>query len=130
MNLYINDRLVCNSTQFYAKYHRHAMPQSIAMANMPPPGSNYNTQEYPLNIQQEAGGNIQPEPVNKRENMPGTFGGDHFVAPGVCPDFGEIRVGDIMRTESFYDFNIHNMMTHEGVPEKIMGNMRVYTGPL
>ena len=35
-----------------------------------------------------------------------------------------------MTTRAFYDMTIHRPMTHKGEEEKVMGNMRVFIGPL
>lgn len=122
LNLYINDRLICNSTQFYGKGAGHA--NMAGMESMKP-----KPRPAPASIE------IMPPDVESASDLekrdgPGVFGGDHITAPGVCTDFGEVRVGDIVRTESYYDFDIHKMMTHKGAPERIMGNMRVFMGPL
>jgi hypothetical protein len=120
------------------------MPQSYPMQQ----GANGLPQDY--NTQQGANGqnmppqeNMYPQQYNdpnarplqynhKRQDMNhgGAFGGDHIESPGACTDFGDIRKGDVMTTKAFYDMTVHRPMTHKGEEEKIMGNMRVFIGPV
>lgn len=97
--LYINDRPVCNSTQFYAQNY------------------NFGHSMHKENGMQQMGGQE-------------LFGGDHIESPGACTDFGDIKMGDVMTTRAYYDTTIHKLMTHKGEKEKVMGNMRVFIGPV
>src|ERR1700759_1733439 len=99
MNLYINGKVVCNSTMFYNKGSTSDM----------------------------SGGNITG--IGEHSHGATTFGGDHISNPGACTDFGTIKKGDVMTTDAIYDLKEHTIMTHEGKPERLMGNMRVYMGP-
>jgi len=56
--------------------------------------------------------------------------GDHISAPGACTDFGEVKSGQYLRATAQYDATIHPLMVHNGKREKLMGNMRVYIGPI
>lgn len=56
--------------------------------------------------------------------------GDHITAPGACTDFGELKAGQYIRATAQYDANKHPLMVHNGKREKLMGNMRVYVGPV
>jgi hypothetical protein len=130
LNLYINDVLVCNSTQIYGKgAGSHAKMESMqAMGPMQPKPI---SAPAPVPAESEdVDAPLAPQATDSLEKRDRVFGGDHITHPGVCTDFGEVRVGDVVRTESFYDFDIHTMMTHRGRPEKIMGNMRVFMGPM
>jgi hypothetical protein len=102
LQLYINDKVVCNSIMFYdggakglIKAHDWVSTKGVAA---------------------QAGKNE-------------TFGGAHIAAPGVCTNFGTIKKGDIIRIEAFYDFNKFDTMMHDGKPESLMGNCRVWIGP-
>ncbi|QDS78107.1 hypothetical protein FKW77_004136 [Venturia effusa] len=55
---------------------------------------------------------------------------DHIQAPGACTDFGELKAGQYIRATANYDATIHKLMVHNGQREKLMGNMRVYVGPM
>jgi hypothetical protein len=56
--------------------------------------------------------------------------GDHISAPGACTDFGEVKAGQYVRATAQYDATLHPLMVHNGKREKLMGNMRVYIGPI
>jgi hypothetical protein len=60
----------------------------------------------------------------------GGFGGAHISDPGACTDFGTVSKGDNVSSHAYYDMSKHAAMTHGGKPERIMGNMRVYMGPM
>jgi len=74
--------------------------------------------------------NARPLQYNYKRQHGGAFGGDHIESPGACTDFGDIRKGDAMTTKAFYDMFAHKGMTHKGEEEKVMGNMRVFIGPV
>lgn len=55
---------------------------------------------------------------------------DHIQAPGACTDFGSVSANQYIRATAQYDATIHKLMVHNGQREKLMGNMRVYIGPV
>jgi hypothetical protein len=58
------------------------------------------------------------------------FGGAHIAHPGACTNYANIKKGDTMQIEAYYDFSgEYAAMTHEGKAERLMGNCRVYIGP-
>lgn len=56
--------------------------------------------------------------------------GEHISDPGACTDFGTVSLGDKINAEAHYDATKHPLMVHNGKKEALMGNMRVYIGPL
>ena len=52
----------------------------------------------------------------------------HISDQGMCSNFGRIEKGDKMRIEAFYDTTKYSLLMHNGSPEALMGNMRVYIG--
>jgi hypothetical protein len=46
----------------------------------------------------------------------------------MCSNFGRVEKGDKMRIEAFYNTTKYSLLTHNGAPEALMGNMRVYIG--
>lgn len=59
-----------------------------------------------------------------------TFDGVHIAHPGACTNYADIKKGDIMQIEAYYDFSgEYSTMMHDGKAEALMGNCRVYIGP-
>jgi len=52
----------------------------------------------------------------------------HISDPGACTNFGEVKRGDRMTAEAWYDAVKYPLMEHNGKKENLMGNMRVYIG--
>jgi len=52
----------------------------------------------------------------------------HISDSSTCIDFGDIKSGDRMHIEAFYDSVKYPLMEHNGEKEKLMGIMRVYIG--
>jgi hypothetical protein len=68
---------------------------------------------------------------SRRDGHGGHGGGmDHISDPGACTDFGTLAKGDRLTSEAWYDANQHPLMVHNGKKENLMGNMRVYIGPM
>jgi hypothetical protein len=54
----------------------------------------------------------------------------HIAHPGSCTNYGDIKKGDQMQIEAYYDFSgPYAAMAHNGKVERLMGNCRVYIGP-
>jgi hypothetical protein len=113
MNLFINNNLTCNSTMFYERGATPAMSGSMSSGMGPKSGHS----------------RVRRNPSPQEHSHASSFGGDHIDKPGACTDFGEIKRGDLMSADAVYDMTQHTAMTHEGKPERLMGNMRVYMGP-
>jgi len=57
-------------------------------------------------------------------------GGLHISDPGACTDFATVKRGDNVTSRAYYDMDKHATQMHAGKAERIMGNMRVYMGPM
>ncbi|KAK3076281.1 hypothetical protein LTS18_013437, partial [Coniosporium uncinatum] len=53
----------------------------------------------------------------------------HISDSSVCMDFGEVKRGDKVYLEAFYNTNLHPLMIENGKAERLMGINRVYIGP-
>jgi len=59
----------------------------------------------------------------------GNDGAMHISDPGACTDFGEVKAGDRLTAEAWYDADKYGLMKNpQGKNENLMGNMRVYIG--
>lgn len=65
----------------------------------------------------------------KRDGPPKHDGMEHISDPGACTDFMDVKKGDKLSSEAWYDAIAHPLMVHDGKKENLMGNMRVYMGP-
>jgi len=63
-----------------------------------------------------------------RKRQHGGHGVMHISDPGACTDFGEVKTGDRLTAEAWYDADKYGLMNHNGKNENLMGNMRVYVG--
>ena len=54
----------------------------------------------------------------------------HISDPGACTDFASVAKGDNVTSRAYYDMTKHTTQMHAGKAERIMGNMRVYMGPM
>jgi hypothetical protein len=104
MDLAVNGKVVCDSQMFYGQR------QGYAAAKAAPAGGHAHARRSP---QMSAGG-----------------GGLHISDPGACTDFATVKKGDNVTSRAYYDMNKHATMMHAGKAERIMGNMRVYMGPM
>ncbi|KAF2436095.1 hypothetical protein EJ08DRAFT_226050 [Tothia fuscella] len=113
MRLFINGKQVCKSIMHYNLRPGYT-PPSGSMAGMSHGGhSKANNVNIPTaNISRRDGG-----------------GTDHISDPGACTNFGEVKKGDRLTSEAWYDAIAHPLMEHNGKKENLMGNMRVYVGP-
>jgi len=101
MRLFVSGQLVCKSIMHY-----NARPGYI------PPGGAAKGEHH------------------KRQSHGGHGGASamHISDPGACTDFGTIKSGDRLTAEAWYDADKYGLMVHNGKPESLMGNMRVYVG--
>jgi hypothetical protein len=98
--LYINNKLACDSAQFYNRNGTvvKAIKGTKELAARDGPGH-------------------------------GGFDGEHIISPGACVDYGTIKKGDVLKSQSYYDFDQFKTMAHNGKNEALMGNCRIYIGP-
>jgi hypothetical protein len=52
----------------------------------------------------------------------------HIIGSGICKDAGDVRAGDVLSADATYDPNVHQLVTHGGIPDPVMGSMGVYIG--
>jgi hypothetical protein len=134
--LLINDKLVCNSTMFYGRRAGYdGSRETTSGAGHPRPslsapevsvvwGKQIGEQsDLERRRSLETREMVNEVPMISRQ-------GTHISNPGACTNFATIKEGDVITSEAFYDFTIHQTMRHDGRFENLMGNMRVYIGPL
>jgi hypothetical protein len=157
--LMVNEQLVCNSTMFYGLRTGYdalesATESSTAAASVsgrtdsavviefpkpsisPPEVSEFSNEDYPfyLPLLPSSWGSVswlsKRSPQHQEDaHDGGAFGGSHISDPGACTDFAVIKKGDVITSEAHYDLQLHPTMSHDGKPERLMGNMRIYIGP-
>jgi len=135
MRLYVNSKLVCKSVMHYNSrdgYGKKAGKKASKPAEEeveeeePAPKK---TAKKPAKTSSMAG------MAGMRRDGHGGHGGhgdmamEHISDPGACTDFAEVKKGDRMTSEAWYDAVQHPLMVHNGKKENLMGNMRVYLGP-
>ena len=108
MDLAVNGKVVCDSQMFYGQRQGYTAAKAAAA------GGHAHARRSP---QMSSGGDA-------------AFGGLHISDPGACTDFATVRKGDNVTSRAYYDMNKHATMMHAGKAERIMGNMRVYMGPM
>jgi len=108
MDLRINNKVVCDSQMFYGKREGYSAATAAAMKG------HSHARRSP---QMSSGGEA-------------SFGGLHISDPGACTDFATVARGDNVTSRAYYDMDKHATMVHSGKAERIMGNMRVYMGPM
>jgi hypothetical protein len=67
---------------------------------------------------------------SRRDGHGGHGGGEHISDPGACTDFGTVSKGQYLRGVANYNADTHQLMEINGKKEALMGNMRVYVGPI
>jgi len=96
---YVNGKPACNSTQLYGRKPGFTEKADAGM-----------------------GGGVA--------GMAGMSGAmAHISDSSVCMDFGEVKRGDKVYLEAFYNTNLHPLMIENGKAERLMGINRVYIGP-
>ena len=108
MGLYINEKLICNSVMHYGGRSGWGGGNSV--------GGSAPT------------AHSSSAPSRARRDEPGIKNQLHISDQGMCSNFGRIEKGDKMRIEAFYNTTKYSLLMHNGSPEALMGNMRVYIG--
>jgi hypothetical protein len=106
--LYINNKLICKSIMHYGGRSGYG-------------GGNFAEASATTTQSSSA-----PSPA--RGDQPGIKTQLHISDQGMCSNFGRVEKGDRMRIEAFYNTTKYSLLTHNGHPEALMGNMRVYIG--
>jgi hypothetical protein len=106
MDLAVNGKIVCDSQMFYGARQGYTEAGTPAAAA----GAHAHARRSP--------------------QMSGGGPGLHISDPGACTDFATVRKGDNVTSRAYYDMGKHQMQMHAGKAERIMGNMRVYMGPM
>jgi len=104
MDVTVNGKVVCDSQMFYGK-----------------------RQGYTAAAAGHAHARRSPQMGSPGDSAPG---GLHISDPGACTDFASVKRGDNVTSRAYYDMDKHATMMHAGKAERIMGNMRVYMGPM
>jgi hypothetical protein len=104
MDLAVNGKVVCDSQMFYGQ-----------------------RQGYTAATTGHAHARRSPQMGSPGDSA---AGGLHISDPGACTDFASVKRGDNVTSRAYYDMDKHATMMHAGKAERIMGNMRVYMGPM
>jgi hypothetical protein len=104
MDVAVNGKVVCDSQMFYGQR------QGYSAAN--------------------TAGHAHARRSAQMSGPGGAAGGQHISDPGACTDFATVRKGDNITSRAYYDMNKHAAQMHNGKAERIMGNMRLYMGPM
>src|ERR1700743_1461636 len=98
--LYINDKVICKSIMHYGGRSGYRGGNSAGASDPTAHSSSAPSRD---------------EPGIKNQL--------HISDQGMCSNFGRIEKGDKMRIEAFYDTTKYSLLTHNGDPEALMGNM-------
>jgi len=132
MRLYVNSKLVCKSVMHYNA--RAGYGSAAGMGNGPA-AAKAGGAKAATGAKAGAPAKAAASHSHARRDGPGghAHGGndgmEHISDPGACTDFGDVKKGDRLTAEAWYDANAHPLMVHNGKKEALMGNMRVYVGP-
>jgi len=144
MRLMVNSKVVCKSVMHYntregygkdvkAKASKAAPAAADASAEEAAPEEAPAKSAAPKKAKSAGSMAGMSHGHDRRDGHGGHGGGDmkmeHISDPGACTDFGDIKKGDRLTSEAWYDAVKHPLMVHNGKKENLMGNMRVYVGP-
>ncbi|KAF1812361.1 hypothetical protein P152DRAFT_482383 [Eremomyces bilateralis CBS 781.70] len=115
--LYVDGKEACKSVMLYGRRPGFSEAGSEGAGATETPAAGH-----------DAGAHEHRRDLVARQGHGGHAGSLHISDSSTCVDFGDVRSGQKMHVEAFYDSDKYPLMEHNGEKEKLMGIMRVYVG--